>query len=284
MERMRRIPQIGEEGVDEKHQMMMTLPFYLLVLQVGATIFIVCAFVATISKWIYPPENEEFDDDDAIVTNIEDAIKPTEPSLPKWTLDDASPHDAFGIAERYEGDGHFWKVAKTIRLDFSKRFGGEIAARAILQRGLSTFANNNDVDDVKHTACRIQNAQRHQRPFKFAFGGYSVTVGRGNYFSQSFPLVMERILQRPFQVLGIDLQVRNAAIGGIPSFPYGFCMHNFWGFNADVVSWDYSMNEAGGKPEGLEAYVRHVMMLEGAPKLIVKDTHMAVARRNLLKE
>ena len=60
-------------------------------------------------------------------------------------------------------------------------------------------------------------------------------------------------------------------------------MNNFWGMDADVVSWDYSMNEAGGKPEGLEAYIRHVMRLDRAPKLIVKDTHMAEARRNILK-
>jgi hypothetical protein len=256
------------------------LPFYLLVLQVGATIFIVCAFVATLWKWVHPAQDQVYDDDDEFVNNIQEA--PTEPSLPKWTLNDASPLDAFGIAETLESDGPFWKVAATIRQDFCKRFGGEIASRAILQRGLSTFANHDD--DTKHTACRIQNAKRHNRPFLFAFGGYSVTVGRGNYFSQSFPLVMERILQRPFSILGIELKVRNAAIGGIPSFPYGFCMNNFWGMDADVVSWDYSMNEAGGKPEGLEAYIRHAMGLDRAPKLIVKDTHMAEARRNILKQ
>lgn len=259
------------------------IPFLLLLLQVGATILIVCAFVATIARLISPKVDEEYDDDDQFVMD-EEVVKPTEPSLPTWTLSDASRFDAYGIAESHGGDDDFWKVAATIRDDFAKRYGGEIAARAILERALSSFASDSDNEDVKHTACRIQNAKQDKRPFKFAFGGYSVTVGRGNYFSQSFPFVMERILKRPFQVLGIQLQVRNAAIGGIPSFPYGWCMKNFWGLDADVVSWDYSMNEAGGKPEGLEAYVRHVMMLDRAPKLIVKDTHMAVARRNLLKE
>jgi len=255
------------------------MPFWLIVLQVGATILIVCAFLATVARWIYPDENDDEYDD--FVVEEED-VKPSEPSLPEWTLSDASRFDAFGIAEKYgETDDAFWKVAATIREDFSKRYGGENAARAILERGLSTFAE--DQEDVKHTACRIQDAKEHSRPFKFAFGGYSVTVGRGNFFSQSFPFVMERILKRPFQVLGVDLHMRNAAIGGIPSFPYGWCMQNFWGLDADVVSWDYSMNEAGGKREGMEAYVRHVMMLDRAPKLIVKDTHMATARRDLLK-
>lgn len=61
-------------------------------------------------------------------------------------------------------------------------------------------------------------------------------------------------------------------------------MANFWGEAPDVVSWDYSMNEAGGDPVSLEAYLRHVMSAFGTqPKLIVKDTHMAVDRRNLLQ-
>lgn len=44
--------------------------------------------------------------------------------------------------------------------------------------------------------------------------------------------------------------VRNAAIGGIPSFPFGLCLKNELGSNADVVSWDFSMNEPGLRPEG----------------------------------
>ena len=43
------------------------------------------------------------------------------------------------------------------------------------------------------------------------------------------------------------------------------------------------MNEAGGVAEGLEAYLRHVMTLSRRPKLIVKDTHMAEKRRDLLR-
>jgi hypothetical protein len=249
------------------------------VLQVGATIFVVCAFLATVARWVLPEENDDdYADDQYAIEEEEIEVKPA--GLPEWTLGDAARFDAYGIAETYGiAEDSFWKIAATMRQDFAKRYGGETAARAILERGMSTFADT----DVHHTACRIRDAKDLGRPFKFAFGGYSVTVGRGNLFRQSFPLVMERILKRPFDVLGVDLQVRNAAIGGIPSFPYGWCMENFWGLDADVVSWDYSMNEAGGVPQGLEAYIRHTMMLDHAPKLIVKDTHMAEARRGILK-
>ena len=77
----------------------------------------------------------------------------------------------------------------------------------------------------------------------------------------------------------------NVRRGGCPSFPYGFCTPNFWGESPDVVTWDYSMNEAGGDPSGLEAYMRHIMQQYPSkqPKLIVKDTYMADRRRSLLQ-
>lgn len=89
---------------------------------------------------------------------------------------------------------------------------------------------------MKHTANRILEAHKEKRPFKIAFAGYSVTVGRGNYFHQSYPFVLEKIIKEPMKLLGVELEVRNAAIGGIPSFPYGWCLQNFLGADADVVS------------------------------------------------
>lgn len=50
---------------------------------------------------------------------------------------------------------------------------------------------------------------------------------------------MQTKLEPLFNALKIELEVRNAAIGGVPSFPYGWCLENFWGLDADVVSWDY---------------------------------------------
>lgn len=94
---------------------------------------------------------------------------------------------------------------------------------------------------------------------------------------------MERILSEPLKLLGVKLDVRNAAIGGAPSFPYGWCLPNFLGADADVVSWDFSMNEAGDSTGGIEAYLRHALQLRNKPMLIVKDTHTAVHRRDLIQ-
>lgn len=291
-------------------------PFYVLVLQVGATLALLVAVFFFVYRTVIPasPAAVVLDTDDADDgafpisvrqmerladgESLEEEMKekPTSPPLPVWNLTDATKlYDAFGIASRY-GPGEdttdpdlslFWQAAKGLRTDFADTYGGENAARALLDRGLVNFGRANGVDrlptDLLTTACRIRQAQHEKRPFRFAFGGYSVTAGRGNYFRQAFPAVMEKLLHPVFYLLSIQLEVRNAAIGGIPSFPYGWCMSNFWHPQADVVSWDYAMNEAGGDPLGLEAYLRHTLQLPRRPKLIVKDTDMAVERHKLLQ-
>ena len=290
-------------------------PFHILVLQVAATLFTLC-FV-TFYLWqnlFLDPSSEEmeveevfeevFDDDVSLKLSIEEAAKklkptqaptkPTAPPLPVWELGEATRFDAFGIADTYLGKEEnagknqaFWTTAASLRQQFADLYGGENAVRAMMERGFTVFPLesefNNPPSDLVHTACRIRLAKEEGRPFKFTFGGYSVTVGRGNYFGQSFPFVMKRLLDTPFQLLGIILSVKNAAIGGCPSFPYGFCKRNHFGQDSDVVSWDFSMNEPGDVVEGLEAYLRHTMTLSHRPKLIVKDTYMADKRRELLK-
>ena len=245
-------------------------------------------------------------------TPVQIATEYVPPPLPLFNLSQHANYDAFALAKLFakntpaqnQKNKHrdesgelkrFWKTASNLRRDFAELYGGENAARTILDRGLSTFGwdhhdtkddsapGSNFPSDLKHTACRIYSARNANRTFRFTFGGYSVTVGRGNYFHQSFPFVLERKLHDAFELLGVRLNVTNAAVGGCPSFPYGWCMKNFWGEETDVISWDFAMNEAGGDPFGLEAYIRHALQLPRRPKLIVKDTHMATQRRDLLK-
>jgi len=281
-------------------------PFCVIFLQTGVVLGSLCFVLYAAYRFVVPQSavQRTYDDDDDFIPplhqeqvqnanniGLERTVEPvveTAPPLPVWNLTAESAFDAYGIAERYaptENDA-FWRAAAGLRQEFAERYGGENAARAIQERGLSFFGKDEKdfPSDLKYTACRILNAKREKRPFRFAFGGYSVTVGRGNYFRQSFPFVMETLLHTVFKLLDVDLVVKNAAIGGIPSFPYGWCMENFWGHEADVVSWDYSMNEAGGDPVGLEAYIRHILQLPKRPKLIVKDTFMAIERRKLLKQ
>jgi len=156
-------------------------------------------------------------------------------------------------------------LIQQVHQDFHERYGD--SSMKMLEKGIHLYGS------IDETARRMVRAAAHQRPFVMAFAGYSVSVGRGNYFSQSFPFVVERILQSPMkQVLGVDLVVRNAAIGGIPSFPYGWCLAHFLGEDADVVSWDYSMNE--GRQGGvMESYIRQSLLLPKKPMFLMLDTN-----------
>ena len=183
-----------------------------------------------------------------------------------------------------------------LREEFYLRYGGKDMATKMLQRGLLTFEqstngprNNEEYGgSIRATANRFLSAivrhegsassipktssaeQKQQPEFVMAFAGYSVTVGRGNHLEQSYPFVLEKILSPIFQLppINLKLTVRNAAIGGIPSFPYGWCLRNFLGDDADLVSWDYGMNE-GNEASGLESYLRQSLTLPKSPPLFV---------------
>lgn len=167
-------------------------------------------------------------------------------------------------------------IIAQLRNEFETRYGSY--SKALLERGLDEFGS------IDATAIRMVEASKAGRPFIMAFSGYSVTVGRGNYFNQSFPFEVQRILNEPMKkLLGIPLIVRNAAIGGIPSFPYSFCLEHFVGSDPDVLSWDYSMNE-GSSESALEAFVRQAMQQLSAkrPMIIMLDKNSR--RSKLLKD
>ena len=157
---------------------------------------------------------------------------------------------------------------------FTKRYGSY--ATLLREKGVTRYGS------YEATAQRVLRALAEGRPMEWAFAGYSVTVGRGNYFTQSYPLVLQELLQPLYQPLQASSSssfaphMINSAIGGIPSFPYGFCLQHFLGEQPDVVSWDYSMNENGRDNTAvLEAYIRHVQAHypQTQPMILALDNH-----------
>lgn len=174
---------------------------------------------------------------------------------------------------------------RQIRQEFYDRYGGQTEAMSMLKRGIIPASSMDETSinmAMRHTAERILlAAQNVEKRFVMSFGGYSVTVGRGNYYHQSYPFVMEKVLQPLFKNMDLELIVRNSAIGGIPSFPYGWCLPNFLGKDSDVVSWDYGMNE-GQDADAFESYLRQsVATLDKRPMMILLDTKRS--RVNMLK-
>lgn len=168
------------------------------------------------------------------------------------------------------------QILREVRDAFEERYFGY--SSLLLEKGVQAFGS------MDATAQRMVDAARAGRPLVMAFSGYSITVGRGNFFNQSFPFEVQRILQEPIkQLLGIPLVVRNGAIGGIPSFPYGFCLEHFLGTDPDIISWDYSMNEGPKDSSVLEAFVRQAaQQLPKRPMMIVLDQN--AARMKLLED
>ncbi len=217
--------------------------------------------------------------------------------FPTFDLGEASSNDVWGIKE------NFFKQAKKTKYDlfmqkveevqeiFASHWGGENAARKILELGLVTFSPK-DIDlsgldtphGIRYTARRIVDAQKNGKLFKISFAGSGAVAGSGNFWDQSFPSILSELLTEPFQKLGIELEVRNAAVDSISSFPYGWCLNNFLGNDADVVSWDPEMTSRGNTMAAFEAYLRNAITMTHSPMLIVREYAYTERRRDLLQK
>jgi hypothetical protein len=225
--------------------------------------------------------------------------KPKE--FPEFELGKASSYDVWGIKENhFPNDGKKTKYDKFLqqvdeaRDTFASDWGGENSARKVLEMGLITFspkdtnaASSSDIDiphGIRYTARRIVDAYKSGKPFKISFAGAAAVAGRGNYHDESFPSVLSLVLTEPFRKLGIELEVRNSAIESIGSFPYGWCLKNFLGDDADVVSWDPEMTNRGDTMAAFEAYLRNAITMKHSPMLIIREYAYTEKRRELLQK
>jgi hypothetical protein len=109
-------------------------------------------------------------------------------------------------------------------------------------------------------------------PFVIAFSGTSVTAGHDNFFNQSYPLVFERELSRSFTAAGIDLVVRNHAMGNNPAMPSCFCVGSQLGSDTDVAVWEFGMMVQGlDAVVSLETWIRNALFLPKQPAVMVLD-------------
>ena len=123
---------------------------------------------------------------------------------------------------------------------------------------------------TEEIARRFALSVAQERPFKISFGGYSVTAGRGNYFREAYPQVFSELFAGVAKEAGVELLFSNAAIGGVPSFPYGWCMENYYGRESDVISWEFTLNE-GRQNDLFEAFLRYSTSLPRRPLVIISD-------------
>jgi hypothetical protein len=109
-------------------------------------------------------------------------------------------------------------------------------------------------------------------PFVIAFAGTSVTAGHDNFFNQSYPLVFGRELNRSFSAAGIDLVIRNHAMGNNPTVPSCFLVDTQLGLDTDVAVWEFGMMASGMQAvKDLEIWMRNALALPKQPAVMVLD-------------
>ena len=296
LRRKRRLPQkplrsplYNPDGRDRER----AEPFYVTFLKTGSTILLLCTVIYLVfvvrASFSYQhsdelPYREHFVVKHAKEEPVEDDGKVT--TLPQFSLPASSERDAFGIAEKFFSDigesapnevQQFLDAAKTLRTEFAQRYGGEVSARALLDRSLVVLKKDESIDIM---AQRIQTARKTSGIFQMAVGGNAAAAGCGNFFHQSFPFVVERLLADPFELLGLTLQVRNAAMEDVAVFPYTWCHSNFLGQDLDVASMDF-----GPIPvQQMEAVLRNMVGTEkNPPILIFRDVMQSQERQSLLQ-
>ena len=128
--------------------------------------------------------------------------------------------------------------------------------------------------------------------FVVAAFGSSVTAGHDGFGHTAWPAVLGRRLAKELAPLGIEVEVRNQAVGGAEPFPRSLCVGPIAGSDVDLVirEWEY-----WGFSDGLEAPgahggerdVGHVRpgLLGQHPVRVDRHEHRADARvRRLLLE
>jgi hypothetical protein len=106
--------------------------------------------------------------------------------------------------------------------------------------------------------------------FIMSFAGTSVTAGHDNFFNQSYPIVLERLLLDSYTAAGLNLEVRNHAMGNNPAIPAAFCVRSQLGEDTDVAAWEFEMMVSGPlKNAYVEEWMRNALYLPKRPALLM---------------
>jgi len=95
--------------------------------------------------------------------------------------------------------------------------------------------------------------------FVVAIGGHSSAAGHGNFFNESYAFAMERQLKPVFAAAGIELVVRNHAMGGTGCVPSAYCIGTVYGTDLDAIGWDFGMTDGRNIDHG-ELYFRQAVL------------------------
>lgn len=128
-----------------------------------------------------------------------------------------------------------------------------------------------DVWNEEHLTKKFNRALLGQGKFVIGVMGTSVTAGHDNLFNQSFPVLWGQLMQEAFTVAGVELVVRNHAMGWNPIHPSYFCVGEIAGQDADVIMWEFGMMAGANEDMEIEQFIRSAILMPGQPHILICD-------------
>jgi hypothetical protein len=126
------------------------------------------------------------------------------------------------------------KLKKLLSLIYNRyEFGGPY--------GNKFFMTSNNISPETWDILKMKLGMKMLTPnatFLATFSGSSVTAGHDNYFAQSYPMILKKRMGDIFSTVGIDLQVRDIALGANNCSPYVLCYESMGGSDPDFLNWE----------------------------------------------
>jgi len=124
------------------------------------------------------------------------------------------------------------------------------------------------IDKIGRALTGADGAKR----FVVSVHGTSVTAGHDNLFEESYPIVFGKELQTAFAAAGVELVVRNMAMGNNPVVPSAFCVASQLGLDTDVAVWEFGMMVEGPQKMPMtEQWIRQAAMMPKRPAIMLVD-------------
>lgn len=162
------------------------------------------------------------------------------------------------------------EVARTAARQLRDLYGEEDADE--LFRSLHFIQSSSYIQNKMARAVMEAHSNSNHSRFVVSFSGTSVTAGHDNYLNQSYPMVFQRVAQPAFRAAGVDLVVRNHAMGNNPAIPSSLCVGSQLGTDSDVVAWEFGMMVASDQRlSWIELWIRNAVSLPKQPAFMMVD-------------
>lgn len=174
-----------------------------------------------------------------------------------------------------ENNKHILSKSQSITLEIIKKIENEWLIEQYPNFLLSVIMKENGWNIWKNRFEKkiLESLNNGNSNFIAGFMGSSVTAGHDSLYTQSFPVLIEEIMNSATSSLNVKFESKNLAIGNNPCIPYDLCPLTFAGSDVDMVHWEQSYNCGFGDQQmKLEQFVRQSIAIPSSPLIIFSDS------------